>query len=113
MQAGQHAPAARRGLLLALLAARPSLAAEERAWLAQALCELCPAAQDEIGGLEALRERGGRRGFAWLSDNEPYLYWQASQRRFRVDREARAAATPSEEYRRAHPWPDGAGPARR
>lgn len=113
VQAGRHALPARRGLLLALLAARPSLTAEERSWLAQALCELCPEAQGEIGGLEALRERGGRRGFAWLGDNEPYLYWQATERRFRVDREARAAGTPSEEYRRSHPWPAGGEPARR
>ena len=113
VQAGSHPLPARRALLFELLATRPSLDGDERAWLALALCELCPEASQEVGGAKALEARAGRLGFTWLLENEPYLYWQPARRRFRVDREARAAGQACEVYRRAHPWPAGSGPSER
>lgn len=109
-QGGKHRPPARRALLFSLLAFRPHLARESRAWLASALCELCPEATSEIGGAKRLSERGGRLGFRWLIDNERYLYWQPKSGRFRVDLAARQARQGTEDYRKTHPWGKGEGP---
>lgn len=109
-QGGKHLPLARRDLLFSLLAFRPSLDAEGRAWLAKAICDLCPDAAKEIGDPKGITERGGRGGFRWLADNERYLYWQPRSGRFEVDLAARQARQPSEDYRKQHPWPKGSGP---
>ncbi len=109
-QGGKHSPQARRDLLFSLLAFRPGVTRDARAWLAGALCELCPQAASEVGDPKRLTERGGRGGFRWLIDNERYLFWQPRRGRFEVDSAARQARQASEDYRKEHPWPEGQGP---
>lgn len=109
-QGGKHPPLARRTLLFSLMAYRPVGTREARAWLAGALCELCPAALSEVGDLKRIAKRGGREGFRWLAENERYLYWQPRSGRFEVDSAARQARQASEVYRQSHPWPKGQGP---
>jgi hypothetical protein len=109
-QGGKHAPVARRDLVFSLISFRPSVSREGRAWLAGALCALCPEAAGELGDPKRVSERGGRLGFRWLTDNERYLYWQPRTGRFEVDSAARQARQASEDYRKQHPWPKGSGP---
>jgi len=109
-QGGKHTSRGRRDLLFSLLAFRPNVGRDARAWLAGALCELCPAAAKEIGDPQRLTERGGRGGFRWLIENERYLFWQPRSGRFEVDVAARQARQATEDYRKRHPWPKGQGP---
>lgn len=80
--------------------------------LKQALAELIQWTKIDTTGFSnrKLPELTGQR-FAepsewesWYRTNGPYLAWSERLKRFIVDEDAKKAGTPTEIYRRTHPW---------
>ncbi|MGE0707173.1 MAG: hypothetical protein AB7N76_16830 [Planctomycetota bacterium] len=106
--------AARRSLIEHNLAFRHAVKDEGAAWLAVQLLAWTDGAQalHDLGAKSPAKAAGkdGAKVYQWYAENRRYLYWQPHERRMRLDTAAREAKTPSEEFRKEHPWGKDEGP---
>jgi len=106
--------ARRRELLEHGLSFRHALKRKDRPWIGRQLLAWTDQAQAlaDLGFKTAKKAAadGGLKLGAWYVDNRDYLYWQPSERRFRLDDAARKAKTPSAKFREQTPWGEGEGP---
>lgn len=107
-----------RGLLAALLALLHDCPGKvERAWLAtRVLADLEGERVLLELGLQRLPEDDKElsvacdRMQAWFAANAAYHYYHPGERRLRLDEAARTAQTPTDDFRKAHPWGEKEGP---
>ncbi len=118
MRFAKRDPPLARGLLAGLIEVLGECPGpEERRWLVRrvlddlegdrVLKELSLPALPE--GDKELAEACARVG-EWFAKNDHYHYYHAGEGRFLVDEGARAANTPTDEFRKQHPWGEKEGP---
>ncbi len=79
------------------------MAAEELiAWLGTTSRDFAESKLRELTG-QTLSDSSAWRD--WFQANSNYLVWSDRDSRLIVDEEARQARVPTEQYRKAHPWP--------
>ena len=109
--------ALRRRLVEQGLSYRHALKRKDRPWIGRQLLAWTDQAQAladlELQTAQKAAADGGIKLGAWYVDNRDYLYWQPSERRFRLDAAARKAKTPSAEFRKKTPWGKEEGPNKR
>ena len=107
----------RRQLLQQGLSYRHALKRKDRPWIGRQLLAWTDQAQAladlKFESAKKAAADGGLKVGEWYVENRDYLYWQPSERRFRLDAAARKAKTPSAEFRKKTPWGKDEGPNKR
>jgi hypothetical protein len=111
---GDEKPARKQELVEEMLSYRHCVSKAPRAWLSLCVLALTDGKQAlkdlHVKSAKKAAGKDGEKVYSWYAENASYLYWHPTERRFRLDLEARRAKTSSREYRKKRPWGPDEGP---